>query len=261
MIEEFAELVPETLLHKSGEVFYSGKLAFGAPSELYILGANPGGNPEYMPHPTIMRHIEQVLHDKPTNWSAYRDEAWYGRAPGKSQMQRRMRHLFDELGLDPGKVPCSEVVFLRSKDLSRLAGNFNQLAEECWPFHQAVIENLSVRVVACLGKPAGNWVRNKLGTHTLLDEFEDTKPGYTRGWKSETHVNSDGLVVVRLSHPSRAIWTDPLSDPTMLVKRALIRTDTKRRAMYLARRRKFKPIRIKGEMISDTVIREREDRV
>ena len=232
MIKKFSELVPKQLLDKHGFVFFSGRHAFSARSDLYILGANPGGSPDDEPDATLSKHIDQVLHDKPGNWSAYRDDSWYGRAPGKSQMQRRMLHLFNELGLDPGKVPCSEVVFLRSKDLSRLSGNFNQLADECWPLHQAVIEHLSVRVVACLGKPAGNWVRNKLGAHTLLDEFKDTKPGYTRGWKSETHVNSDGMVVVRLAHPSRAIWTDPLSDPTILVKHALMRAATKRRTVH-----------------------------
>ena len=261
MIEEFAKLVPESLLHKSGEVFFSGRRAFGAPSGLYILGANPGGPPEGMPDSTLSWHIEQVLQNKPANWSAYRDESWYGRKPGESRMQRMMLHLFDELGLDSREVPASEVVFLRSKDLSKLTGDFNQLAEECWPLHQAVIKNLSVRVVVCLGKSAANWVRNKLGAHTLLDEFKDTKPGYTRRWKSETHKNSDGMVVVRLSHPSQAIWTDPLSDPTMLVKRALIRSSGKYRRHYFAHHRNFKPVQIKGEMISDTVIKDREDRV
>ena len=45
MIEEFAELIPESLLHKSGQTFYSGRQAFGAPSELYILGAKSRRKP------------------------------------------------------------------------------------------------------------------------------------------------------------------------------------------------------------------------
>ena len=261
MIEEFAELIPKSLLDKSGEVFYSGRRAFGAPSELYILGANPGGTPEGMPDSTVSRHINQVLYDKPANWSAYRDESWHGRAPGKSLMQRGVLHLFKRLQLNPGEVPASELVFLRSKDLSRLEGDFNQLAEECWQFHQAVIDRLGVRVIACISNPASRWIRGKLGADTLLDEFQDTKPGWTRGWKSQIHKNADGIIVVRLSHPSRAIWTHPDSDPTTLVKRALIRSSGKYRRHYIAHHRNFKPVRIKGEMISDTVIKDREDRV
>ena len=261
MIEEFAKLVPESLLNKSGEVFYSGRRAFNVSSDLYILGANPGGDPEALSEQTVSKKVNEVLHEKPENWSAYRDESWRGKSPGKDAMQQRMLHLFGRVGHDPGEVPASELVFLRSKDLSRLEGDFNQLAEECWQFHQAVIDRLGVRVIACISNPASRWIRGKLGADTLLDEFQDTKPGWTRGWKSQIHKNADGIIVVRLSHPSRAIWTHPDSDPTTLVKRALIRSSGKYRRHYIAHHRNFKPVRIKGEMISDTVIKDREDRV
>ena len=179
MIEEFAKLVPELLLDKSGEVFYSGRRAFGAPSELYILGANPGGTPEGMPDSTVSRHINQVLYDKPANWSAYRDESWYGRAPGKSLMQRGVLHLFKRLQLNPGEVPASELVFLCSKSLAEIP--FERLAEQCWPFHQAVIDRLGVKVVVCIGKRAGKFVRRQLNAHKPIDWFSERNK---RGWKA-----------------------------------------------------------------------------
>ena len=120
MIEEFAKLVPESLLDKSGEVFYSGRRAFNASSDLYILGANPGGDPEALSDQTVSKKINEVLYEKPENWSAYRDEAWRGKAPGKSTMQRRMLHLFGRVGHDPGEVPVSEVVFQRSRNVNAL---------------------------------------------------------------------------------------------------------------------------------------------
>ena len=258
MLKEFAELVPESMLHKSGEVFYSGRRAFGLPSELYVLGANPGGGPEGMQASTVSRHIKQVLHDKPASWSAYRDEPWHGRAPGKTPIQRGVMHLFKKLGIDPGEAPCSEVVFLRSRSLPELKGNYEQLAEQCWSFHQAVINRLGVRVVVCLGKTAGASVRRYLKAYTQTDEFVEKNK---RQWESLSHKNDEGIFVVTLTHPSQVAWTYPASDPTSLVKRALIRTDTKYRKMYRERWLKFKPIRIKGEMISDIVIRDREDRV
>ena len=258
MLEEFAELIPKSLLHKSGEVFYSGKRAFGSQSELYVLGANPGGDPEGMQDATVSRHIEQVLHDKSANWSAYRDESWHGRAPGKSPMQRGVLHLFKKLGIDPGETPCSEVVFLRSRSLPELKGNYEQLAAQCWPFHQTVINRLGARVVVCLGKTAGASVRRYLKAYTQTDEFVEKNK---RKWESLSHKNDEGIFVVTLTHPSQVAWTSPASDPTSLVKRALIRADTKHRKMYRERWRKFTSIRIKGEMISDIVIRDREDRV
>jgi hypothetical protein len=45
MIEDFAALVPRALGSRSGEVFYSGRSAFGRPAELYLIGINPGGDP------------------------------------------------------------------------------------------------------------------------------------------------------------------------------------------------------------------------
>ena len=258
MIEEFAELIPKSFLNKSGEVFYSGRRAFSAPSDLYILGANPGGAPEGMQDSTVSRHIDQVLYHKPANWSAYRDESWHGRAPGKSQIQRGVLHLLKNLEIDPGEAPCSEVVFMRSRSLPELKGNYEQLAAQCWPFHQNIINRLGVRLVVCLGKTAGVSVRHHLKAYTQTDEFVEKNK---RQWESLSHKNDKGTFVVTLTHPSQVAWTSPASDPTSLVKRALIRSDTKYQNVYVERWLKFKPIRIKGEMISDTVIRDREDRV
>lgn len=257
MIQEFAELVPKSIQDKPGFVFFSGRRAFSAPSDLYILGANPGGNPDDEPDATISRNVKYVLHEAREDWSAYRDDCW---GPGctKNRLQRGVLHLFDGLELDAGKVPTSEVVFLRSPNLKELKGNFEQLASECWPFHQAVIDTLGVKVVACIGRDAGECVRRQLDAHEPIDWFTERNK---RRWESHSHRNKKGKIVVTLTHASQADWTKPASDPTTLVKRALIRTDTKHRKIYLERRLKFKPIRIKGEMISDTVIRDREDRV
>ena len=46
MIEEFAKIIPSKLLFESGSVFYSGRQAFSRKNGLYILGLNPGGDPD-----------------------------------------------------------------------------------------------------------------------------------------------------------------------------------------------------------------------
>lgn len=46
-IEALAEKIPESLLARSGKVFYSGRQAFSKPSPLYVLGVNPGGDPAH----------------------------------------------------------------------------------------------------------------------------------------------------------------------------------------------------------------------
>ena len=261
MIEEFAELIPESLLHKSGAAFWSGRRAFSSRADLYVLGANPGGSDVGdVPINSLNAHLTSVCknmkfvlnEDAPCDWSYYKYEK------RDSKFKRGVLHLYDRLDLDPGEVPASEVVFLRSKGLGSLEGNFNQLAEECWQFHQAVIDRLGVKIVVCIGRDAGKFMRRKLCANEPIDWFSERNK---RRWESHSHRSKNGIIVVTLTHASQADWTKPASDPTMLVKRALIRSSGKYRTEYMARRLKFKPIRIKGEMISDTVIRDREDRV
>ena len=218
MIQDFVQLVPKTLMDKSGSVFYSGRLAFEAPSELYILGANPGGDIQTQANETVSWHTNKVLQREPSDWSAYRDEPWGNFAPGTYKMQRRMRYLFSRLGVDPGKVPSSNVVFLRSNRTNELVQGFAELARLCWPFHQRVIEDLGVRVVVCLGGKSTDWVLSRVSAYRQIDEFIE-KNG--RGWASRTHRSDGGLTVVGLTHPSVADWTDSATDPTDLVLRAI----------------------------------------
>ena len=255
MIEEFVDLIPKELLYKSGGAFFSGRRAFSELSDLYILASNPGGNPDDSPEATVAKNVHRVLCKVPENWSAYRDDCW-GPNCTKNRLQRGVLHLFDRLKLDAGEIPASEVVFLCSKSLAEIP--FERLAEQCWPFHQAVIDRLGVKVVVCIGKRAGKFVRRQLNAHKPIDWFSERNK---RGWESHSHKSDCGIIVVTLTHASQASWTSPASDPITLVKRALIRTDTKHHKIYMDRRLKFKPIRIEGEMISDTVIKDREDRV
>lgn len=220
-MEEFVELLPETWLDRAGSVFFSGRRAFEEPCGLYLLGLNPAGDPagEHM----IRGNVESVLREGPENWSAWRDERWGGKEPGRNFRQRRVLHLFERVGLDPGEVPAREVIFLRSTKWRIDLGDLEPLAQRCWPFHQAVIETLGVRVVVCLGKAAGNLVRQRLDAHDMVDEFvEDNR----RRWKSTVHTNAQGLAVATLAHPSQVAWTAPASDPTGLVERSLQRCST-----------------------------------
>lgn len=197
----------------SGSAFYSGRRAFNNPSSLYLLGLNPAGDPSW--RRTVRMNVAAVLHG-PEDWSAWRDESWGGKPSGRNYRQRRVLHLMEQVEMGPGAVPCSEVVFSRSTDPDRL--DMDSLARLCWPFHEAVIETLGVRVVVCLGGRAGRYLRHRLNAHRKIDEYvEDNR----RRWKSRTHENAAGQAVVTLAHPSQVDWTARTSDPTGLVKRSL----------------------------------------
>ncbi len=220
MLTEFGELIPESLLAKSGAVFNTGSHAFSKPAALYLLGLNPGGDPEAHQHETVGSQMTAVL-AKPRAWAAFRDESWKGRPPGATGMQPRIVHLLERLGFEAHEVPTSNLIFERTRSAADLKFRMNDLADQCWPVHAAVIQKLGVRVILCMGKDAGNWVCKRLGAATLVDQFVEKNE---RGWTSTAHSAADGLVVVTATHPAIASWRHEATDPSLLVQSMLART-------------------------------------
>ena len=218
MIEKFVDLIPKSVLSKSGKAFYSGRAAFNTPSQLYILGLNPGGNPEDLASETIESHTKQILEREDPGWSAYSDEAWGNAPPGALGLQPRVLHLLRQLNLNPRLTPSSNVIFVRSSREAALVGNFNELAEMTWPFHQAVIDRLGIRVILCFGKTAGKWVTQKVGAHRVVGEFVEMN---LRRWRSIAYSNDKGIFVIVATHPSIADWTAPTTDPTSLARQVM----------------------------------------
>lgn len=216
-IETALERLPTYILQRSGSVFYTGKDAFLGQNPLYILGLNPGGNPDIQRTNTVAGHIDD-FRNRSAPWSAYADDSWEGMTPGTCGMQPRVLHMLKRLDLDPRKVPASNVVFVRSRNEAELDAEKSILLRDCWPVHGSVISKLGIRVVLCFGGTAGRWVRGQVGATQLVDEFRETN---ARGWKSEAHSSPNGLIVITATHPSRADWRNPAADPTPLVKRML----------------------------------------
>lgn len=218
MIEELIKAIPLSLYDRSGKVFYSGRLGFSSPASLYVLGINPGGDPAQLSDETIAAHTHEVLTRKPSDWSAYRDEAWKENRPGTYGMQPRVLHLFANLGLSPGRVPSSNLVFVRSRREKTIDGDMHELAERCWPFHAKVVDLIGPKAILCFGKTVGNFVKRKFGATRLCDEFvEDNR----RKWRSTVFENGDGLKIIVATHPSIADWTSSRTDPSDLVQRAI----------------------------------------
>jgi hypothetical protein len=211
------DALPQSLLDRSGSIFYSGREAFSGQRDLYILGLNPGGSPVAQAAETIGRHM-RAFHERSQPWSEYRDESWRGTAPGTHGMQPRVLHMLGRLARQPCETPAGNVVFVRSASEAALGREKQILLKQCWPVHNAVIDQLGVKVVLCFGGTAGRWVREQLGADDQIDRFVETNK---RGWQSMTHATKDKRFVVTVSHPGRADWRNPLADPTPLVERAL----------------------------------------
>ncbi|MDB5419225.1 MAG: hypothetical protein JWP50_2644 [Phenylobacterium sp.] len=217
VLEALLDLVDPVLGSRSGSVFYSGRSAFSEPNDLYLLGLNPGGSPSELAADTIERHIQEAIKGR-TEWSAYEDESWQGKLPGTYGMQPRVLHLLRQLGRNPRKTPASNVAFVRTRREADLNREKADLLKSCWPVHQAVIEELRVRVVICFGGTAGAWVRQELEAHEEAARFTEDNQ---RRWTSHAHRNCNGLCVLTLTHPSIAKWNTAATDPTPLVRRML----------------------------------------
>lgn len=217
-IVEALQDLPAALKVRSGSVFYTGRSAFQGERPLYILGLNPGGDPEKQACETVGRHIDE-FQARTEPWSAYADDSWQGRAPGTWGMQPRLLHMLAQLGFDPREVPASNVLFARSRTESNVSAEKVSLLAACWPVHQAVIDALNIRVILCLGGTAGSWVRARLGAALFVDSFSETN---ARGWTSTAHRAPSGITVITATHPGRADWCNLAADPTELVRRMLI---------------------------------------
>ena len=225
MIDRFVEEIPKSLKRKSGAVFYSGRSSFSSLSDLYILGINPGGSPPNTPESSISKHIENVLYHKPPDWFDYKDGSWGGKPPSKHYLQKNVLHLLKEAKKNVREVPASEVLFLQSQNVRELKKlyrkSYEELADECWPFHEAVIDELGIRVIAVYGKDSGEYVLSRLNADERVAEFP--APRGKGNITSTAYRNGDGLTVVNLWFPGNGNphWTTHGKDPTGLVADAL----------------------------------------
>lgn len=220
MIEELAKEVPEECLEWPGGVFMSGQEAFAVETagDIYILGMNPGGEPvrnaEGKFDNTVQKSIKESISRVESNWSAYRgdDGDW------NTGLQSSVRHLLSNLRLDPGKVPTSNLVFQQSKGIGSYPGNYWHDAEICWPFHQAVVEKLKIRVILCMGKTVSWFVRLKFDAGKGAKKVSGLVGKDDRGWAGLYRSSSSDLLIVAAYHPSRNPW---YMDPSNLVEKAL----------------------------------------
>jgi hypothetical protein len=215
----FAALVDPALNERSGSTFYSGRAAFSKPAPIYVLGLNPGGSPQLQADETIERDLKGWVR-RPERWSAYKDESWRDAKPGTWGMQPRILRMLVGLGFDPHDIPASNLIFVRTSNEAGLAKEKADLLSRCWPVHRAIIEELEISTILCLGGTAGRWVRSRLEATQPGPRFKDRN---RRGWTSRADLNEAGVCVLTVTHPGRAEWRNSDADPTPLVKEMLIR--------------------------------------
>lgn len=219
IVEDLAHQIPQELMTVSGRVFYSGRRAFANTGAVYLLGWNPGGDPDLQSGETISQCVEFARNEAPDLWSAYCDESWTGRPTGKARLQLGVQHLLSKIGLSPRETPASNLIFARSRQRSHIDDNTERtLIGKCWPFHVTVIQRLRPRAIICLGVATGQAVRKRLGAAQEIAKYVERN---RRCWSSYAWQASTGLLVFGLTHPGRANWLNPSADPSEMVASVL----------------------------------------
>lgn len=155
-IEELIQHVPENLLYQSWKVFFSGRRAFESPDlPVYILSMNPGESPDDHPDRSIQQNINNVLSVYQADWSAYEKDLPEGQTAGMERLRDNMRYLCQQLDVHPARIPTSTLIFARSRNQDGLGSHFEDLAQECWRFHQVVVDALNIRVIVCASLTVG----------------------------------------------------------------------------------------------------------
>lgn len=214
-IIEALEQLPPAIAASSGSVFYTSRHAFTRSSPFYLLGLNPGGDKEKLVFKTVAEQISSWKNER-FSWSsyAYQDEPWFDDTDREAPMQRRIRYLSERLGIRLQDLPSSNVIFARSTTGVTLEGSQHELMETCWPVHDAVISQLKCRFIICMGRPASEFVRRKLGADQLVLKFSERN---RRRWTGGAYRASSGKMVFHLTHPSVADWIANETDPTGMV--------------------------------------------
>jgi len=163
-LDGFASLIPDEVMDVARHTFYTGITGFSGQRPLYLLGLNPGGDAAE----TVRQQFQQLKAGTP-NYSAYDTHTWKPAA----LIDHTVLHLLRKLSLDPTEAPASSLVFTRTRSESDLKADFESLAALCWPFHEAVIRTLGVKVVICFGKRAGESVRRQF-TRRLISSSSRT---------------------------------------------------------------------------------------
>ena len=220
-LEAFSALVPDALLDCSGEVFYSGPAAFSGSREVYLLGYNPGSNPSVERQAGDELNTVRSSIEKACSWSSERFSLYYQEwEKGRRQtMQMGIRRFFADSGLDPCLTPSSNCIFVRSPDVGSIPSATRRTLEyACWPFHKAVIDELGVKAILCMGGDAYEAVRRRFRITAEVDQLPDgwRPPRMHRAFSTES-----GMLIFKLTHPSRGHWQIERNNPAPLVRRVL----------------------------------------
>ena len=132
--------------------------------------------------------------------NAYLDEDWsstsrkYGR--GGHPLQQNYQYLFGQLRQELDSVCASNLIFRRS--ISEKGAGGMELAELCWPVHEAVLEIVRPCAIITFGRQPFDFIKNK----RQGDDHEAQRCGHGK-WTWRRSILKTGEKLIGLPHLSR----------------------------------------------------------
>jgi hypothetical protein len=143
-IPEIAANALQGLMDRAGAVLYSSHETI-QPGSIYLMGLNPGG----CGGPSLRERIAGLLANES---NAYMDEAWENERSsyelGEAPLQRRVKWLLSNLGVNPRDVLSTNLIFVQSRDATGVSFD---LAKQCWPVHEALLSIVKPRIILAFG--------------------------------------------------------------------------------------------------------------
>jgi hypothetical protein len=202
---------------RPGSVLYNGWNTLCPNRGLYIMGFNPGGNPDQ-----INRSVKDSLHDHKLmgDFSSYQDQCWYNKCQedckkeghcGHKLHQKRVRSLAKILGCDNIRdVFAANAIFIRSEKQNDLDEQ-KRLFDNCWPIHQMFLSIVQPATILCLGNgeesSSFSLLRQKLAPSKMHQ-------GPVKAFMGEILLPDRSSIrsrVIGVRHPSYP-WFNPVKD-------------------------------------------------
>ena len=194
-LRDFAKPVLASIANRSGRVLCSSAATL-RPGTIYLLGLNPGDDPQTHAAETVGESLEN-LPSRTRN--AYLDESWGGQPKGENKFQRRVDWLLTNLGSETRDVCASNLIFT----CSTAAGDsgYPQTATLCWPVHERIISIVQPRLILVFGNSSVSpfqFLRQQY--QPLLVDFYSSGHG---NWRCQGFSTLTDIKVIGLPHLSR----------------------------------------------------------
>lgn len=209
----YAHQVLKDYLNKSGSILYSSHETL-RPSDIYLLGFNPGGNPEECPD-IISDEIAQLCTKTSNAYTAYnwKNESCNYEEKGElAPLQKRIKWIFERLDHNIEDICASNLIFLRSRDQTSLSSWWDK-AKTCWKLHEKILEIVKPKTIMVFGNgdiSPYSFIKDRYTLGLKDEHVYDSGHG---NWKIKLHytrISSRKVLVVGFPHFSRY---DPTAKP------------------------------------------------